>query len=697
MNMIQKALAEGRSALSEHESKELLSSFGIPVTSEVIARDAVEAASAAAVLVGFPVVLKASGASLSHKTEVGGVALNLWTGEEVRKEGERLLKIPGCEALLVQEMVKGGREIVCGLMRDTQFGPCVMFGIGGILTEVLEDIVFRIAPLTLSDARDMVAEIRGTKIVEPFRGEGAADMDQLCQTLVALGEIGIKYGDVLEIDINPLKIRPNGKPVAVDALVVLKAAENPPVPSSRMRGKLDPFFEPAGVAIIGASATPHKPGNEVIRNILANGYAGKLFLVNPKGGEILGFPVHTSITGLPEGIDLAVIILPAKDTLGALRECAAKGIRQVVLSAGGFAEVDESGAGIQHDLIDIIKETGVRVMGPNTSGHISTPHRFTSTFFPLGKIRSGKVSYVAQTGNFATHTMKHILTAEHFGVSRVVGLGNKIDIDESDALEYLAEDPHTSAIIMYLESIKRPGRFLEIAREVTRFKPVIILKSGATEAGRHAAVAHTAAMAAEDRLIDGLLRQAGIVRIWNYTHLILAGKALSMAPLPKGKRISFLAPSGAMLVTLADLCIRLGLEVPDLTPQAQGRLQEISAPFIRMRNPVDIWAAASVSGVEFGYREGMDAVLKDPNIDAVVAVLMLTQDTGIPSFDFIVDLAGRHPEKPVFVTFSGDKHFEDECKAYIEPLGVPSFTYIEQPFEVLSILSRCMQAMNRPR
>ncbi|MGA2026838.1 MAG: acetate--CoA ligase family protein [Syntrophobacteraceae bacterium] len=697
MNMIEKALAEGRSALSEHESKQLLSSFGIPVTNEVIARDAVEAASSAAVSVGFPVVLKASGASLSHKTELGGVALNLRTVEEVRKEGERLLKIPGCEALLVQEMVKGGREIVCGLIRDTQCGPCVMFGIGGILTEVLEDIVFRIAPLTLSDARDMVAEIRGKKIVEPFRGEEAADIDQLCQTLVALGEIGVKYRDVLEIDINPLKIRPNGKPVAVDALVVLKAAETPPVISSTTKGKLGPFFEPAGVAIIGASATPHKPGNDVVKNILANGYAGKLFLVNPKGGEILGLPVHTSISGLPEGIDLAVIILPAKDTLGALRECAAKGIGHVVLSAGGFAEVDESGAGIQHDLINIIKETGIRVMGPNTSGHTSTPHRFTSTFFPLGMIRPGKVSYVAQTGNFATHTMKHILTAEHFGVSRVFGLGNKIDIDESDALEYLAEDPHTSAIIMYLESIKRPGRFLEIAGEVTRLKPVIILKSGATEAGKHAAVAHTAAMAAEDRLIDGLIRQAGIVRIWNYTHLILAGKALSMAPLPKGKRLSFLAPSGAMLVTLADLCIRLGLEVPDLTPQTRGRLQEISPPFIRMRNPVDIWAAASVSGVEFGYREGMEAVLKDPNIDAVVAVLMLTEDTGIPPFDFLVDLARRYPEKPVFVTFSGDKHFEDKCKAYIEPRGVPSFTYIEQPFEVLSILSRCVQAINRPR
>jgi acetate---CoA ligase (ADP-forming) len=462
-----------------------------------------------------------------------------------------------------------------------------------------------------------------------------------------------------------------------------------------MQGKFAPFFEPRSVVVIGASASPHKPGNDVIRNILANGYEGKLHLVNPRGGEILGLAVHTSIAALPEGIDLAIIILPAKDTPEALRECARKGIGHAVLSAGGFAEVDEEGAGIQQEIVNVIRETGVHVLGPNTSGHTSTPHRFTSTFFPLGKIRPGKVSYVAQTGNFATHTMKHILTAEHFGVARVIGLGNKIDIDESDALEYLADDAETSGIVMYLESIKRPRRFLEIAGEVTRRKPVIVLKSGATEAGRHAAVAHTAAMAAEDRLIDGLLRQAGVVRIWDYTHLILAGKALSMVSLPKGSRVSFLAPSGAMLVALADLCVRLGLEVPDLEPETVRRLQEISPPFIRMRNPVDIWAAASVKGVEFGYREGLEAVLKDPNIDSVVAVLMLTEDTGVPPFDFIVDMARKYPEKPVMITFSGDKRYEDQCKAYVEPLGIPTFPEIEQPFEVISILSRCSKAMNR--
>jgi len=461
------------------------------------------------------------------------------------------------------------------------------------------------------------------------------------------------------------------------------------------REEFGPFFEPKNVAVIGASATPGRPGNDVIRNILANEYRGKIYLVNPKGGEMLGLPVVPSIANLPAGVELAIIILSAKDTPPALRACAEKGIRHAVLSAGGFAEVDQ-GVQIQEELVAIIREKKLRVIGPNTSGHTSTPHQFTSSFFPLGKIRRGKVSYIAQTGNFATHTMKYILTGEHFGVSRVIGLGNKIDMDESDALEYLADDPETSAIVMYLESIKRPRRFLEIAREVTRRKPVVMLKSGATEAGKHAAVAHTAAMAAEDRLIDAMLRQAGVVRIWDYTHLILAGKAFSMLPLPKGNRVSFLAPSGAMLVVLSDLCVRMGLDIPEIEPATVRRLQDISPPFIRMRNPVDIWASASVHGVEFGYREGMEAVLKDPNIDAVVPILMLTEDTGIPSYDFILELKNRYPDKPLIVTFSADKKYMDECKNYLEPRGVPTFPEIEQPFAVLSILYRCARAMNRP-
>ncbi|MFH1834287.1 MAG: CoA-binding protein, partial [bacterium] len=441
-----------------------------------------------------------------------------------------------------------------------------------------------------------------------------------------------------------------------------------------------------------------KPGNSVIKNILANGYAGRLYLVNPRGGEILGLPVHRTIGDLPEGLDLAVIIVAAKDTAAALREVVARGIKHVVLSAGGFAEVDECGAQIQQELIDIIEKHDVHVMGPNTSGHVSTPFGFTSTFFPVGKIRRGHVAYVAQTGNFATFTMKYILTGEHFGVSRVVGLGNKIDIEESQALEFLGSDPETKAIVMYVESIEQPRRFLDVAREISRDKSVVMLKGGSTEAGKKAAAAHTAAMASEDRLVDGLLQQAGVVRISDYSHLVLAGKVLTMSPLPAGNRVAFLAPSGAMLVCLSDLCTRLDLAVPELEAATLDRIQQITPPFIRIRNPVDIWAAALAVRIETAYGEGMAAVLEDPNVDAVVAIFMLTREMGAPEgYDFVVDLARRHPDKPVLVSFTGDKACMEECRDFLEPRGVPTFMQIEEPFHALSILSRCAEVRKRVR
>ncbi len=698
MEIIREALARGQAALNEYDSKLVCAEFGIPVCREVTAGDA-ESAAAEASKTGFPVVLKAVGEKLLHKTEAGAVALNLADAEAVRREGRRLLKIRGSQALLVQEMVSGARELVCGLIRDDQFGACVMFGLGGVLTEVFQDVVFRVAPLTERDAREMISEIRHRKILEPFRGEKAVDGDRLAQILVALGNIAGQYPAVESVDINPLKIRPDGRPVAVDALVTLSPGERPeaePAADPARRDDLRRFFEPESVAVIGASAAPGKAGNTVVRNILANGYAGKLYLVNPKGGEIEGIPVHSSIGSLPEGVSQAIIMTPARTTVQMVRDCAARGIRHIVLAAGGFSEVDAEGVELQKELTRAIAETGVRAIGPNTSGHTSTPHRFTSGFFPLGKIPRGNISYIAQTGNFATHTMRYITTGENFGVARVVGLGNKIDIDESEVLEYYGDDPETRAVFMYLEGIKRPRRFLEIAGEVSRLKPVFLLKGGSTGAGSKAAMTHTAALASDERIIDGAITQAGITRLYDYSHLFLVAKALSFMPLPKGNRVSFLAPSGAMLVVLADLCHqRWGLEVPDLAENTRQRLQEISPPFIRMRNPVDIWPSALAHDIEFSYREGIEALMKDADIDAVVPIMMLTDDVGVPPLDFLVTLAKNYPEKPLYITFSGEKKHMEAAKAFLEPRGVPTFPLIEEPFEVLSILNRCRRAMAR--
>jgi acetate---CoA ligase (ADP-forming) len=458
---------------------------------------------------------------------------------------------------------------------------------------------------------------------------------------------------------------------------------------------LDAFFEPRSVAVIGASATPGKAGHEVLANIKANGFSGKVYPVNPRGGEIYGWAVAKSIAELPDGIDLAVIVLPADTTPKALRECASKGIRAAVLPAGGFAEIGAEGLALQAELDAVTAETKIRVLGPNTSGHTSTPVGFTSAFFPLGKIPRGRISYIAQTGNFATHTMRYIMSAESYGVARVIGLGNKVDLEESEALEYLGDDPETDAIMMYLESFKNPARFFDVARRVTRKKPVIMLKGGVSEAGGSAAVAHTAALAADNRIVKGALRQAGIVQIERYNQLIQVAKALSMVRPPRGNRVGFVAPSGAFLVTMTDLCIRHGLVVPAVEEATRAHLQEISPSYIRMRNPVDIWGSALLHGFGYAYQQGIEALLKDPNLDAVVAILMLA-GSNLPSLDFIPELAARYPEKPLLLSFSGDLQNFHTTKASLEAKGVPCFPLMEEPFEVLDVLWRYRQVQQRP-
>lgn len=694
--IIANALSAGQTTLSEYDSKMILADYGIPTTQEMLIED-LDGAAAAANQIGYPIVLKVCAAEAAHKTEQGLIELGINDNSKLKQAYERLS--PKARDLggkiLVQEMVRGSRELVVGMTRDVHLGPCVMFGLGGIFTEALSDVSFRVAPLTDRDAQEMTGEIRSRKLLESVRGLTAVDKEMLGRCLKALGQIGLEHPAIRELDVNPLIIR-NGQPVAADALLVLEKPQPEKIEPEMVTGGLASFFEPENVAVIGASSTPHKAGNDVIQNILANEFGGKLYLVNPRGGEILGHRVYPSIQDLPDAIDLAIIILPATATPQAIRDCAAKGAKAIVMAASGFAEVDEQGQKLQQETIQAIRDTGVRAIGPNTSGHTSTPHNFTSSFFPLGQVRRGHVSYLAQTGNFATHTMRYIISGEHFGVARVLGMGNKLDVEESEVLDYYGRDPETQAIFVYLESFKKPRRFLEVARQVTRSKPVILLKGGSTAEGSRAAVAHTAALASDDRITDGALRQAGVVRVYDYSHLILAAKAISAMPLPRGNRVSFSAPSGAMLVCMTDLCHRRwGLQVPQLEEKTRRYLQEISPPYIRMRNPVDIWPAATATGVEYAYREGTEAVLKDDNIDAAVMILMITEETGVPSLEFIVELAQRYPAKPLYVTFSGQKQHMDAAKAYLEPRGVPTFPLIEQPFEVLSILARCRQSMQR--
>ena len=382
------------------------------------------------------------------------------------------------------------------------------------------------------------------------------------------------------------------------------------------------FFEPRSVAVIGASKTPGKAGNEILVNMLANGYPGKIFPINPGGEEILGYPSYRSVKEVPEPIDLAVFIVPAEKTLEPLRECAEKKVPAAVIASGGYAEVDERGAKLQEEVLAVARASGMRIIGPNTSGLTSMPASLTTTFFPLGKIRRGPISYIAQTGNFATHTMKWIMTSENFGVARVAGLGNKIDVEDAEVLEFLGRDPETRAVLMYVEGFRNPRRFFEVARKVTRLKPVVVLKGGRTRAGAERAFSHTASLAGNDSLFDGAFRQAGIARARRYVDLINVAKAIAFQPLPQGRRVSSLAPSGALGVVAADACETLGLKMVSHSKKSVEKLRKISASWVTISNPVDMSAVTPILGPVDGYRAVLETLLEDDGVDAVVAILL---------------------------------------------------------------------------
>ena len=420
------------------------------------------------------------------------------------------------------------------------------------------------------------------------------------------------------------------------------------------------------------------------------------FPSTPAGEEIMGLRSYRSVKEIPEPVDLAVFIVPAEKTLEPLRECAGKKVPAVVIASGGYAEVDHQGARLQEEILAVARASGMRIIGPNTSGLTSTPASLTTTFFPLGKVRRGPISYIAQTGNFATHTMKWIMTAENFGVARVAGLGNKIDVEDAEVLDYLGQDLETKAILMYVEGFRHPRRFLEVARKVTRKKPVIILKGGRTKAGAERAFSHTASLAGNDSVFDGAFKQAGIARVKRYVDLINVAKAVAFQPLPSGRRVASLAPSGALGVVAADSCESLGLKMGRHSGKSLEKLRKISASWVTISNPVDMSAITPILGPVEAYKAVVEILLQDEGVDAVVAILLASPKVPAEDYRFLPELSSQHPQKPIYVSFTGDKPSFDRARDFLEKNSIPVFVPLEDIFETLQVLGRCREAMNRP-
>ena len=373
---LKKALDSGKQSLSEHESKQLLQSYGIPVVQETVAKT-IEDAVAAALEIGFPVVLKGLGARLTHKTEHDLVHTHLKTMDDVRSAAEIIQRNAGndLEGFLVQPQIEGKREWIAGLSYDEQFGPVIMFGAGGILTEAISDVTFRLAPLSPEDAQEMIDEIKSSALLEDFRGEKKIDRSQIVQVLTGLSTLAEEHPEIIEVDINPLIATPSGDIMAVDALVVVEdKQEETALPRHDFQPEdLRPFFYPKSIVFIGASASMGKWGHMLVANTKSGGYAGKIYLVNPKGGQIVGQEAYRSLSDIQDPVELAIVTIPAEHVIDLIPQLQAKGIRHMLLITSGFSETDKAGKKLEKDLVASARQAGIRILGPNTMG-ICNPH-----------------------------------------------------------------------------------------------------------------------------------------------------------------------------------------------------------------------------------------------------------------------------------------------------------------------------------
>jgi acyl-CoA synthetase (NDP forming) len=654
---------DGRTKLTEFEAKQLLVAAGIAGTREELASSE-QAAVSSAQSIGYPVVLKISSPDILHKTEAGGVRVGVADDETVRRAYQEIMnainkqhpaaKIDG---VLVQEMVEGGIETILGVANRPPFGPVVAFGLGGVLVELLKDVTLRLAPIDERGAAEMLDEIKGSKMLDGYRGQVAADRAALAQAIARLSDLAVRFhADIEELDINPLVVK-GDRVLALDALITLKQKEDTKEQpaASEVRNDIRAVLEPKSVAVIGASTNPTKTGHVLLKNIVVNGFPGKVYPINPNADEIIGLKAYPKILDVPEDIDLVFFLLPGKFVPTLFEDCHKKGVKAAVIIAAGFAEVGEEGKKEQEKLAELIRKTGVRCMGPNSIGFINMDQKLVASFILFENWEDGSIALGGQSGIFAGAVADQLMTrtVQRIGIGKSIIFGNKIDLDESDYLEWAWKDPGSDQVALYLEGMQNPRRFFSIANKAKADMPIVVLKPSRTKAGAKASASHTGSLALDDKIVDHAYRQYGITRAYDLEEFLEYMKVFQYQPLPQGNRVGIVTFSGANGVMASDELEASGFVQAEFSPKTRERIKKFLPEWQPPANPLDLWAALG-AGNRLAHEEGIHSVLDDENVDAVLVILL-----GLVNADFegIRDVYQKakelHPEKPLYSVLIG--------------------------------------------
>jgi acetyltransferase len=455
---------------------------------------------------------------------------------------------------------------------------------------------------------------------------------------------------------------------------------------------LDALMRPRSIAVVGASRTPNTIGYQILDNLLRHGYAGAVYPVNPNAESIHSVRAYPSVEAIPDPVEMAVIVVPKNRVVDAAEACGRKGVKALVVISAGFREVGGSGVERERALVEVVRKHGMRLVGPNCMGVLNTaPDRSMNATFAPSMPPPGPVAFMSQSGAMGVTILDY--AAEYgIGISQFVSVGNKPDVSGNDLVQYWAEDERTGVILMYLENFGNPRKFTQLAREITRRKPIIAVKSGRSGAGARAASSHTGALAGTDTATDALLRQCGVLRADTVEEMFDLAMAFSRQPIPRGNRVAIVTNAGGPGIIIADACEAHGLVVTELSEETRATLAAHFPEEASLTNPVDMIASANPQS----YRVAVEAVLADPNVDAVIATFV--PPLGIKQEDVaeaIVDVAAGQKEKPVLAVLMGREGLPQGL-AELNAAGIPGYRFPESAVRALAAMYRQRRWIERP-
>ncbi len=686
--ILDKVKADGRTSLTAPEGKLVCDAYGISVPGEGLATSAAEAAKLASGM-GYPVVMKIVSPDILHKTEAGGVIVGVKDDAAAKAAYDTILanakkykadaKIEGIQ---VQQMLAGGTEVIVGSITDGSFGKLVAFGLGGVLVEVLKDVTFRLAPTTKDEALSMLDGIQAHEMLKGVRGGDPVNRDALAKIIVNVSQLVSDFPEIVELDLNPV-FATKKDAIAADVRIVVDFNYKPrPAPRSNEEivTAMNRIMMPKAVAVIGASAETGKIGNSVMKNLVNGGYKGKIYPIHPKADEILGYKAYKSVKDVPGEIDTAVFAIPAKLVAAALTECGEKKIPGAVLIPSGFAEAGEPK--LQEEIVEIGKKYNIRMMGPNIYGFYYTPANLCATFCTAYDVK-GSTALSSQSGGIGMAIIGFSRSAK-MGVSAIVGLGNKSDIDEDDLLAFFEQDKNTNIIAMHCEDLKDGRAFADAAKRVSKNKPVVVLKGGRTSAGAKAAASHTGALAGNDRIYEDVLKQSGVIRARSLRQLLEFARGLPVLPTPKGENVLIITGAGGSGVLLSDSVVDNGMALMKMPDDLDAAFRKFIPPFGAAGNPVDITGGEPpityVNTVKLG--------LTDDRIHSLILGYWHTIVTPPMVFaknmvEVKNEMKAKGFEKPMVASLAGDVEVE-EAAEYLYQNGIPAYAYsTELPVELL--------------